>query len=741
MKKMIAGLSAWLIVLIPLWSGAQGFIEPGALRDKLPENTVAYMRLPNPWQLFTASEGSVLQAALSQSTYLQPLKNIQTALYERFLKQDKGPLGPSLALFLKHLNSPVEALFINPGQPPSPIPNVFISAQLDFASLSELNAFLEVLAQNIPELKVIKKLSAKNYGQLQTAFPTFLHYDEKKRLLNILSGMTATEALLTDTLKRLASAPPSPADHPMYALEKQVDTSRQGLFIWVNGQAVTPWVPLFSSPDLIPLLQAWGILDLRGLAFGWGIRDGKGRLSLLVDSPKTGTYREVLPIVTNQLNLTAAGQPHSVALLSLPTAELFAVIDGLIRQNISPEEVAEYETVLETFKKETGMSLAEALAILGPELVVWGDEVGEFMAVRLNQAEKWRAFVNTLSQRYQWRYHTQEQDGITYHHWAIAIQSSEIDETDQSDEPSPEDQWTTDLLAFFNTTHLFWIESEGYLVFGQVPQILKDQQRATTRVSLKQWLTRVQGQDPQSALLLLSTTLNQVPRHTYYGYIQLLNYAANALNIEFDLLKLPTALDLQLPKTGSYGLQVNVTDTQAMFEIVFDQTPFDFVYSTAGWVTAGLLGVAAVAIPLVLSSDEIEPANVQQQLQEGMDFIEPLKTLIEEYFNEKQQVPTQRADLQLSVDPSDSVTEWIGAVDVQQGVIIITYGNQADAVLQGQTLTFTPYETETGHILWRCGKARLPDAIPLAPLGTKIGKPAVYIEPTLETPWLPEGCY
>ena len=620
-KKSIILLCFWiqLIILLCLWIPLVGYgetstnavrlFEPGTLRERLPDNAVAYLRIPNPWQLFVASEGSILQPALSQEAYLKPLKTVQTAIHEQLLKHSKTPFGPSLALFLKHLNSPVEALFLNPLNTPTPVPNAFISAKLDFESIAEFNAFLKALAQQVPEIKIIKELSAEGHGQVQTTFPMFLHYDEARRLLNVMSGVTVTEVLFTQTLEQLANTATQIKTHPMYALEAQVDTSHQGLFFWVNGQAIMPWVGVFLAPEIAAVLQGWGVFDIRAIALGWGIRDGKGRVSVLVDSPKTGAYREALPTVANQLTLDAAGQPHTVLLISLPAADLFTAFDRFARPSVSPDDLAAYDEFLATFKQTTGSSLVDALRTIGPELMVFGDEAGEFMAVRLNDADRWRILVATLSQRYRWRYIQHDHEGMIYHELIIPGHEHDTlsgsDSVPESTTPPPT-QPLDDLErlgALFNAIHVFWIEADGHLIFSQVPQTLKERQQFVQRTSLDSWLSQMQQQDPRSALALLSTTLNAVPRRTYYGYIQLLNHIADVLKVDIDLMALPTATELNLPKTGSYGLQLDLTDKLAKFEIVFDQTPLDFAYSPMGLMAVVGLG-AAIALPAFSQSPE-----------------------------------------------------------------------------------------------------------------------------------------
>jgi type IV pilus assembly protein PilA len=47
-------------------------------------------------------------------------------------------------------------------------------------------------------------------------------------------------------------------------------------------------------------------------------------------------------------------------------------------------------------------------------------------------------------------------------------------------------------------------------------------------------------------------------------------------------------------------------------------------------------------------------------------------------------------------------------VAVANGTIIITYGNEANAQIDGETLGLTPYESGDLSVIWRCGAAPVP---------------------------------
>ena len=75
------------------------------------------------------------------------------------------------------------------------------------------------------------------------------------------------------------------------------------------------------------------------------------------------------------------------------------------------------------------------------------------------------------------------------------------------------------------------------------------------------------------------------------------------------------------------------------------------------------------------------------------------------------------------------------------GTITITYGNDANAVIGGETLSLTPYESADLSVVWRCGNAAAPAGTQL--LGTAGGgATAAYAAPSagMLDKYLPAAC-
>ncbi|MBI5448406.1 MAG: pilin, partial [Gammaproteobacteria bacterium] len=89
-----------------------------------------------------------------------------------------------------------------------------------------------------------------------------------------------------------------------------------------------------------------------------------------------------------------------------------------------------------------------------------------------------------------------------------------------------------------------------------------------------------------------------------------------------------------------------------------------------------------------------------------------LQLAVNEFFYETGQVPANLAALGITTPPQG---HYIEHATLQNGAIILTYGQQANATLQQKTLRFTPYIHPDQSLIWRCQSALLPSNTHLAP--------------------------
>ena len=151
-------------------------------------------------------------------------------------------------------------------------------------------------------------------------------------------------------------------------------------------------------------------------------------------------------------------------------------------------------------------------------------------------------------------------------------------------------------------------------------------------------------------------------------------------------------------------------------------------------IVVAIIGIlAAIAIPAY------QNYVVRTQVTDGIALMGIAKTPVAEAFVNTGQAPANRVAAGLSVNSGDTVGKYVTGIDVVNGVVVVTFGFEASAVIQGLTITMTPYESPDLSVVWRCGYAQAP--VGMSPMGTAGGgNAAVYIAPTAATQYMPASC-
>ncbi len=623
-KKLIMPTIA---LCLPLVVQSASLSEPTSLREVIPLDALGYVRIPNPWGLVSPKDNA-LKEAFAHEQHVQQIQHLESSIYQNILKKVEV-IHPALTLFFHHLRSPVEAIALLPDNAPPTMVNALISAKLNFTSIDEVNRFVKELVAKTPVLSIKNEMSKTGDATLMAGpISILLHYELDTQTLSLMGGMATTQALFQQMLSLSKIK-----QHPMYDLENRIDSSHQGYFKWINLQKILSMMPI--PPKIAADLQKWGLTNLRAIALGWGVRDGKGRLGVIIDAPKAG-YREFFPPISNDLSLTASGKPGTVISLSIPALGWLKGFEKIAEKEMKPEQFKRYQSSKEALQKEMGFSIEDALAAFGPQFVFFTDEVGEFFAVQIGDKERVHKILNSLVEKYHLAYRKPQINGKTYHH--LRVPSFSIDEMllpSEKSEKSGEKSGFEWLMTLFSKvhSHYYWVEDEGYLILVYVPQLLFDREKYLTRISIQKWLKQEQHQDIQSSLLLISTRLTDIPRYLYYAYLNSLKFLGDMAEAQINLFALPTAMELQLPTSGTYGLQLDISDSSLAFELTFEHNPVEWLLkpNMAGVAMIGIL--AAVAIPAY--SDYMKRSKVA----EAIALLSAIKMPAEIFFVENNRFP------------------------------------------------------------------------------------------------------
>jgi len=157
-------------------------------------------------------------------------------------------------------------------------------------------------------------------------------------------------------------------------------------------------------------------------------------------------------------------------------------------------------------------------------------------------------------------------------------------------------------------------------------------------------------------------------------------------------------------------------------------------------IVVAIIGIlAAIAIPAY------QDYTIRSQVTEGLPLAAAAKSAVAESFSNSGLAPVDRERAGMTATATDTSGNYVTQVDVQNGTIVITYGNSANRAIAGLTLGLTPYQTADRSVVWRCGVAPAPAGAGVALLGTGGGAGAVvaaHVPGTLTaTPkYLPAAC-
>lgn len=117
-------------------------------------------------------------------------------------------------------------------------------------------------------------------------------------------------------------------------------------------------------------------------------------------------------------------------------------------------------------------------------------------------------------------------------------------------------------------------------------------------------------------------------------------------------------------------------------------------------IVVAIIGIlAAIAIPAY------QDYTIRAQVSEGLNLSGGAKAAVTEYFQDRGALPTSNNEAGLAA--AGSITgKYVTSVGVgAAGVITVTCGGDAHAVISTQTLQLSPDTSNAGSVEWNCASA------------------------------------
>lgn len=119
-----------------------------------------------------------------------------------------------------------------------------------------------------------------------------------------------------------------------------------------------------------------------------------------------------------------------------------------------------------------------------------------------------------------------------------------------------------------------------------------------------------------------------------------------------------------------------------------------------------MIVVAIIAILAAIAIPAYQDYTIRSQVSEGLTLAAAAKSAISESYSNTGTAPANRAAAGMTAAATDTQGNFVSQVDVNNGVITVTYSNvapqRANAAINGLTITLVPYVTGDQSVAWKC---------------------------------------
>lgn len=657
------------------------------LSRQLPESTIGYVRLPLLWDTWFRPGGTALTNVQSLPAHQQQIEAIRTALNANIWQQLPGTLQAPLSLLFDRIDTPLEfALLLPPDG--SLVPNVLMGTVLELAPDEPFAPLLENLVASSEQLRILTPLDADGYATLFAGpMPLYLHFESASSRLRVLSGASATQAFLTAQVGAKAT------DHPVSALERELDASGRGASAWLDVATLWPMASSYLEESQRSALAAAGADQLGSIWMGSVARDGRSQLRLRIEMPPDAGFRRLLPAPNSDSDVEARGTPDLVMRLSLPTrAELASATEYVMA--LTPEAAAaraDIDEVLEEFRQWFGVEAGLILDACGSEILIVSDEAGLWAAYEMGDRQAAEQVTAALISKTGTQPQAREIGSTTYYSWSLPSLFALSDEWNEQAAIDAIPPLARDILERLGS-HVYWVDEGNYQVSASVPQVLMARQNGEHRVNVGDWLQSTFGIDSSHSVALLAMRSDEGARNVYHYYLSTLRFFADLSGAQIDPYALPAWDDAGLPAGGGVALGIESGPQALSLHLNYQYTPMEMLLGTDTLAGVAILGIlAAIAVPAY--QDYLGRAQVAQAM---LATTEAKLAVAESWFG------SERYPDFAAVEPMMQATEgWNLGYDADSGAITVYFESSAASGIAEGYITLIPVTGEES-MQWQC---------------------------------------
>jgi len=560
--------------------------DPNFLRSRMPDSALAYIRLPHLFGYLSAPKGDVFTPVLQRPEHVQIVNKIRDGLKASITSELGEKIEPLLALWMQHAIAPVE-MMVMANKDKQPLPKILMATQLGFNTATEFDQFLQAWVKREPAMFMLtNEIAELGYARVAVGpMSIVVHFDAQTKLFKLHAGL----GVLREDMEAVFASLVVNGKHPMLSTEAKIDAGLQGLFVWMNIENTMPILATTMPPAKYEELQKSMVGSGKTFGAGMGVSEGKGRLKFIMDLTRP-LMADIAPLGQLHADFYSSGIPSYVVGMSIPDGKTFSKLEQHYLKQLPPGDNG-YTKFMQEFEDVVGYNLKDYFSAIGPDMFALNDELGDFIVTKVRDRKLYQDLMKKMFAYCKCKDLVTDVDGVKIHHVRVPYNF-----LDNFQKKNPGQYPGLKLLQRLRS-HSYWIEEQNYLVFASVPQLLVERSRYKARVKVADWLKKTQRQNTESALLLFSGGVKYTPTRLYYAYLQMLSVLADIAGVEIDLLTMPMATELELPETGGYGAQINISKQQFSAELVYEQNPVELVLGQNMSSVAVVGIVAAIAIP------------------------------------------------------------------------------------------------------------------------------------------------
>jgi len=664
--------------------------SPAWLRQHLPAQTVAYLRLPSPWNVIGGvPNGRPLDAVLSVKANLDAVAKLRDAIAKDKVLAD-AKIGPALNLLLGDLRSPLEIALIDPLGIPSPTSRIVVTGSFSFDSVDTFNARLASLDAPL----LVAPLDAKGNGKLASGGSVRYVVAEHRLWVTQSLQQPSDEHTIDELVDTFGKSSPNTAPATLGALEAHIDTSGEGLYGWATIRGVGAVAANQAGESPLGKLPTDFASKADAVAFGSGTVDGRGQFRIVVHAPQARVLQYAAPR-SFAPTVKSVGEPRWVMTFALPNAEGYKAFDDNLNLDFGPDRAKTIRDGLANMRKNFGFDFADYTKWMGPESIVFSDHAGQFFAIRARDLKGWYARIDEMTKAGRWRSGEMTVDDAKVH-WLFM---PGVPNLPSALSPAQQDASPFMLLMQRLGSRLYWVEEGDWIVLAKIPQALADRVAAKPDTALDEWF---KGRAYPGSHVLLGYTANSqdAQRDAYYTYIEILQMLGGVAGADLDISSLPAAHTLGLPEKGVVGAAVEADADTLAVSFTYEQSPTELVGQMG---SAGAIGTAAIVAAIAVP--QYQQYVLRSEVANALIAANAAKVAVAEHRATTGKFPANNAAAGLG-KPDTLGNEYAGSVEVSQGGEIVvsldaTPPHKTDAKLDSGQLILTP-KVDGKAITWTC---------------------------------------